>query len=75
MVRRLLRAGHRGWGERCCPVPSGWGDLTDEQWAVLKPLLPKGATSGRPPLWPRRQLIDGIRFRARTGVPSRDVLV
>ncbi|MFE3496104.1 IS5 family transposase [Streptomyces sp. NPDC059175] len=51
----------------------GRGDLTDEQWAVLEPLLPKGARSGRPPVWPRRRLIDGIRFRVRTGVPWRDV--
>ncbi|MEU6042837.1 IS5 family transposase [Streptomyces griseus] len=51
----------------------GRGDLTDEQWAVLEPLLPKGARLGRPPVWPRRQLIDGIRFRVRTGVPWRDV--
>ncbi|MFF8010326.1 IS5 family transposase [Streptomyces parvus] len=50
----------------------GRGDLTDEQWAVLEPLLPKGpGWGGRPS--PRRQLIDGIRFRVRTGVPWRDV--
>jgi transposase len=49
------------------------GDLTDEQWVVLEPLLPKGKKSGRPPIWPRRQLIDGIRFRVRTGIPWRDV--
>src|SRR3954471_10019106 len=30
---------------------------------------------GRPPVWSRRQLIDGIRFRVRTGVPWRDVPV
>ncbi|MEV7001776.1 transposase [Streptomyces sp. NPDC093982] len=40
---------------------------------MLEPLLPKGAREGRPPVWPRRQLIDGIRFRGRTGVPSRDM--
>ncbi|MEV0186463.1 IS5 family transposase [Streptomyces sp. NPDC050625] len=51
------------------------GDLTDEQWAVLEPLLPEGMKAGRPPVWPRRQLIDGIRFRLRTGVPWRDVPV
>ncbi|MEU9013434.1 IS5 family transposase [Streptomyces sp. NPDC048479] len=51
------------------------GDLTDAQWAVLEPLLPKRAKVGRPPVWPRRQLIDGIRFRVRTGVPWRDVPV
>jgi transposase len=44
------------------------GDLTDEQRDVLEPLLPKGGKPGRPPTWPRRQLIDGIRFRVRTGV-------
>ncbi len=53
----------------------GRGDLTDEQWAVLEPLLPRGARAGRPPVWPRRQLIDGIRFRVRTGIPWRDVPV
>jgi transposase len=51
----------------------GRGDLTDEQWLVLEPLLPKGTKAGRPPIWSRRQLIDGIRFRVRTGVPWRDV--
>ncbi|MFJ8664143.1 transposase [Streptomyces sp. NPDC093795] len=32
-----------------------------------------GGQGGRPPVWPRRQLINGIRFRVRTGVPWRDV--
>ncbi len=41
---------------------------------MLEPLLPKGTKAGRPPVWPRRRLIDGIRFRIRTGVPRRDVL-
>ncbi|MFD8766434.1 IS5 family transposase [Streptomyces mirabilis] len=49
------------------------GDLTDAQWAVLEPLLPKGKRPGRPPMWARRQLIDGIRFRVRTGIPWRDL--
>lgn len=45
----------------------------DEQWAVLEPLLPRGKKPGRPLTWARRQLIDGIRFRVRTGVPWRDM--
>lgn len=53
----------------------GRGDLTDEQWAVLETLLPRGTKVGRPPVWSRRQLIDGIRFRVRTGAPWRDVPV
>jgi transposase len=42
---------------------------------VLEPWLPKGMKVGPPPVWSRRQLIDGIRFRVRTGVPWRDVPV
>jgi transposase len=48
-------------------------DLTDQQWAVLEPLLPKGRKPGRPPKWSKRQLIDGIRWRTRAGTPWRDV--
>ncbi|MFF0476514.1 IS5 family transposase [Streptomyces sp. NPDC004284] len=53
----------------------GWGDLTDGQWAVPEPLLSKGMKAGRPLVRPRRQLIDGIRLRVRTGVPWRDIPV
>jgi transposase len=49
------------------------GDLTDKQWVALAPLLPPRAGLGRPQVWPRRQLIDGIRWRVRTGAPWRDV--
>ena len=48
-------------------------DLTDAQWAVLEPLLPKGTKPGRPPKWTKRQLINGIRWRTRVGAPWRDV--
>ncbi|MFJ3692110.1 IS5 family transposase [[Kitasatospora] papulosa] len=51
----------------------GRGDLTNSQWARLEPLLPQGIKPGRPRLWTRRQLIDGIRWRTRTGAPWRDV--
>lgn len=40
---------------------------------MLELLLPRGKKPGRPPIWTRRQLIEGIRFRGRTGVPWRDV--
>jgi transposase len=49
------------------------GDLTDAQWAVLEPLMPWGIKSGRPPVHTKRQLINGIRFRTRTGIPWRDL--
>src|ERR671935_196757 len=51
----------------------GRGDLTNEQWARLAPLLPTGKKPGRPPKWTKRQLIDGIRWRTRTGAPWRDL--
>src|SRR5690606_41543837 len=40
---------------------------------MLEPLLPAVSQLGRPLKWTRRQLIDGIRWRARTGAPWRDV--
>jgi transposase len=55
-------------------IPAGARfDLTDAQWAVLEPLLPAGARPGRPPVHPRRRLIDGVRWRVRVGAPWRDV--
>ena len=48
-------------------------DLTDAQWAALAPLLPAASSTGRPPKWEKRQLIDGIRWRIRIGAPWRDV--
>ncbi|MEF9907271.1 IS5 family transposase [Streptomyces sp. P9-A2] len=49
------------------------GALSDEQWAVLEPLLPV-AQVGRPSAC-RRRLVDGIRRRVRTGAPWRDLPV
>jgi transposase len=51
----------------------GRGGLTNAQWAWLEPLLPVGRKPGRPPVWSERQLIDGIRWRTRTGALWRDV--
>jgi transposase len=40
---------------------------------MLEPLLPVGKKPGGPTKWTKRQLIDGIRWRVRTGAPWRDV--
>jgi transposase len=48
------------------------GDLSDEQWADLERALPVASGRGRPARR-RRELVDGIRWRARTGAPWRDV--
>lgn len=52
---------------------AGRADLTDAQWARLEPLLPRGRKTGRPSVWTKRQLIDGIRWRTRVGCPWRDI--
>ncbi|MFD3475972.1 IS5 family transposase [Streptomyces sp. NPDC058695] len=49
----------------------GEGTLSEDQWAVLGPMLPV-AMRGRPAVG-RRKLIDGIRWRVRTGAPWRDL--
>ncbi|MBW5420098.1 transposase [Streptomyces sp. BG9H] len=47
----------------------GRGDLPDEQWTVLESLLPGVGISRR---WPGcRRLVNGVRWRARTGVRRR----
>ncbi|WP_349252431.1 IS5 family transposase [Streptomyces sp. A2-16] len=61
------------WIKSCHDPLVGRGDLTGEQWARLEPLLPVGKKPGRPPVWSKRQLINGIRWRTRTGGPWRDV--
>ncbi|MEU4501813.1 IS5 family transposase [Streptomyces sp. NPDC024089] len=50
----------------------GRGDLTNEEWARLRPHLPRsGQRGGR---WVgHRRVINGILFRIRTGVPWRDL--
>ncbi|WP_434090210.1 IS5 family transposase [Micromonospora carbonacea] len=48
-------------------------DLTNVQWAALEPLLPAGTGRARPRRWTMRLIIDGIRWRVRTGSPWRDV--
>jgi transposase len=45
--------------------------LTEEQWCVVKPLLPRPCTTGRPRR-DTRQVVNGILWIIRTGAPWRD---
>jgi transposase len=45
-------------------------DLTDAQWAYLKPMLPKIAKRGRPPK-DRRRVLEAILYLAKCGCPWR----
>ena len=50
----------------------GRGELTDQAWAVVKPLLPPNRRSGGQ--WAdHRRTINGILWRLRTGAPWRDL--
>jgi transposase len=44
--------------------------LTDAQWAYLKPMRPKPAKRGRPPV-DRRRIIDAILYLVKCGCPWR----
>ena len=42
-------------------------DLTDEQWAVLQPLMPRAKPGGRPRKVDLREVINTILYLNRTG--------
>ena len=51
-------------------------DLTDEQWAILKPLIPEPPrrADGRGRPWrPAREVLNGILWILRTGAPWKDM--
>jgi len=50
------------------PYPT---DLTDEQWAVLKPLLPGPKPGGRPRKTDLRQVLNALLYLNRTGCQWR----
>ncbi len=48
-------------------------ELTDEQWALIEPLVPfRRAHTGRPPR-DRREMVNGIFWILHTGAPWRDL--
>lgn len=51
-------------------------DLTDEQWALVEPLLPParvGPKGGRREKHPRRRILDAIFYVVRTGCAWRQL--
>jgi transposase len=46
-------------------------DLTDAEWRVIAPHLPKPCAMGRPREWPMREIINGIFYVMRAGCPWR----
>ena len=48
-------------------------DTSDEQWALIEPLLPPMRTGGRPEKHPRRAIVDAILYVVRTGCAWRQL--
>jgi putative transposase len=46
-------------------------DLTDTEWRVIAPHLPKPCAAGRPREWPMREIVNGIFYVMRAGCPWR----
>ena len=47
-------------------------DLNDKEWALLEPVLVKvKKVSGRPPLYPRREILNALFYLLRTGCSWR----
>jgi hypothetical protein len=47
------------------PVTRYQTDLTDAEWRVIAPHLPKPCARGRPRAWPMREIINGIFYVMR----------
>jgi transposase len=46
-------------------------DLTDAEWALLAPLVPRSHPAGRRQTYPLRRIVDAIFYLLRTGVQWR----
>ena len=44
------------------PVTRYQTDLTDAEWRVIAPHLPKPCATGRPRAWPMREIVNGIFY-------------
>jgi transposase len=53
------------------PVSRYQTDLTDSEWRVIAPHLPKPCATGRPREWPMREILNGIFYVVRAGCPWR----
>ncbi len=50
------------------PYPS---DLTDEEWAILAPLIAPGTQAGHPQVLELRRIVDAVFYLLRTGCQWR----
>jgi putative transposase len=50
------------------PYPT---DLSDQEWALIQPYVPKARRGGRPEAYPKREILNGIFYLLRTGCSWR----
>ncbi|WP_353890665.1 transposase [Micromonospora sp. WMMA1363] len=66
-----LTSGPRGWGRSSKRPRTYPSDTSDVEWRILASLVPVGGTrrsrGGRPVTYPRRDVVDTIRYVTRTG--------
>jgi transposase len=48
-------------------------ELTDKQWGLLAPYMPKPSAKGGRPWNDHRRTINGILWKVKTGAPWRDI--
>ncbi len=53
------------------PVSRYQSDITDAEWRVIEPLLPRASSKGRPRGWPPREIVNAIFYVMRSGCPWR----
>jgi putative transposase len=52
------------------PYPT---DLTDRQWKLIQPYVPKPKPGGRPARYTRREVVNAILYQARNGCTWRSL--
>jgi transposase len=57
--------------EAIIPPPRYPSDLSDQEWAILEPLLSLVEKRGRPPKWPLRHVADAVFYLLRSGCSWR----
>ncbi len=53
------------------PRPSYSTDVTDTEWELVRPYVPKAKPGGRPEAYPKREILNGIFYLLRTGCAWR----
>jgi transposase len=50
--------------------PSYSTDVTDAEWELIKPYVPEAKPGGRPEVYPKREILNGIFDLLRPAVPG-----